>query len=208
MSQTLQSQQIYKSRKHILEMMSEQGYGVGDYTGCSIHEVHSMLNSKMLDIFISRTEPSPKKTFIKYHLGKTLRQKDINEYIEDLFKIEEHLTKDDDLIIIAKDEPNDTLIKIINTIWEQEKINISIIGIRLLQFNIMEHNLVPPHKALTEEEAQDIKKKYNISSNSQLPDISRNSLIAQIIGLRPGMLCEITRPSNTSIHTKFYRICS
>ena len=208
MSQTQQSQQIYKSRINILEMMSQQGYNVTEYTGSSIHEVHSMLNSKQLDMLLSRNEPVPKKIYIKYHLGKTLRLKDINEFIEDLFKIEEHLTKDDDLIIIAKDEPNETLVKTINTIWEQENINISIIGIRLLQFNIMEHHLVPPHRALVDKEAQEIKNKYNITSNSQIPDISRHSLIAQIIGLRPGMLCEITRPSNTSINTKFYRVCS
>lgn len=208
MSQTLQSQEIYKSRINILDMMNLQGYNVTDYTGCSIHEVHSMLNSKQLDMLLSRNEPFSKKVYIKYHLGKTLRQKDINEYIEDLFKIEEHLSKNDDLIIIAKDEPNDTLIKIINTIWQQENININIIGIRLLQFNIMEHSLVPSHRPLTDKEAKDIKNKYNITSDSQIPDISRHSLIAQIIGLRPGMLCEITRPSSTSINSKFYRISS
>ena len=72
----------------------------------------------------------------------------------------------------------------------------------------MEHSLVPPHRALTDKEAKDIKNKYNITSDSQIPDISRHSLIAQIIGLRPGMLCEITRPSSTSINSKFYRISS
>ena len=65
MSQTQQSQQIYKSRINILEMMSQQGYNVTEYTGSSIHEVHSMLNSKQLDMLLSRNEPVPKKIYIK-----------------------------------------------------------------------------------------------------------------------------------------------
>ena len=51
-------------------------------------------------------------------------------------------------------------------------------------------------------------KKYNIIHDKQFPDISRFSPVAMAIGIRPGQLCEIIRPSKTAINTIFYRICS
>ena len=41
-----------------------------------------------------------------------------------------------------------------------------------------------------------------------IPGISRFSPVSQVLGIRPGQLCEIVRPSKTSITSKFYRICS
>ncbi len=149
-----------------------------------------------------------KKIYIKYHLAKTLRQANIYEYMEDLFTLEEILTPKDDFIIIMKDAPNDTLIKLMQDIWEQDKIYISIFQIKMLQFNVLEHELVPKHRVLSDEEEKDIRNKYNIMADDQIPDISRFSLVAQAIGLRPGNICEIVRPSKTSITTNYYRICS
>ena len=143
-----------------------------------------------------------------FHLGKSLRLSNIQEYIEDLFNLENILKTSDNLIIILKDEPNDSLIKIVKNIWEQQNIFIILYYIKRLQFNIIDHQLVPSHKVLTREESDNIKKKYNIQDNSQLPDISRFSPVALAIGLRPGDLCEIMRPSKTAIMAPFYRICS
>ena len=67
---------------------------------------------------------------------------------------------------------------------------------------------MPPHILLTKEEADEIKKKYYIKDDSQIPDISRFGPVAQAIGMRPGDMCHIIRPSKTSVQTSFYRICS
>jgi DNA-directed RNA polymerase subunit H (RpoH/RPB5) len=149
-----------------------------------------------------------KKAYIKYHLAKSLRPNNIYEYIDDLYNLEEVLTNADDLIIIMKDDPNETILKTLKNIWEQDGVFIIIFSIQRLQFNILNHTLVPPHIVLTPEKAAEIKNKYNIKDDSQLPDISRFSPVAKAIGMRPGDMCEITRPSKTAISTQFYRICS
>jgi len=41
-----------------------------------------------------------------------------------------------------------------------------------------------------------------------MPDISRFSPVSQVLGLRPGDMCRIDRPSKTAISAPFYRICS
>jgi len=76
-------------------------------------------------------------------------------------------------------------------------------SIKSLQFNILEHELVPPHRVLNEDESRQIRLKYNIMNDTQVPDISRFSSVAIAIGLRPGDMCEIIRPSKTSISSPF-----
>jgi DNA-directed RNA polymerase subunit H (RpoH/RPB5) len=61
---------------------------------------------------------------------------------------------------------------------------------------------------LSKANEEKVKARYNISDNSQVPGISRFSPVAQAIGLRPGEMCKIIRPSRTAITSEFYRICS
>jgi DNA-directed RNA polymerase subunit H (RpoH/RPB5) len=127
--------------------------------------------------------------------------------IDDLFNVEEVLSKHDTLFIVVKDEVNDTLINALKHIWEQEKIFIVIQNLKRLQFNILKHVLVPPHRILNSAEVLTIKKRYNIMNDGQFPDISRFDPVAQAIGIRPGQVCEIIRPSKTAISAPYYRMC-
>lgn len=206
MSQSSHVDEIYKSRKTIVSLLKRQGYDVNNYNDFSIHEVHTMVQTKQLDMLFKK-EDNSKTAYVKYHLAKSLRPVNIYEYIDDLFNLEEVLKKSDDLIIIMKDEPNDTIQKTLKNIWEQDGIFITIFNIKRLQFNILNHTLVPPHYVLSDEDAKNIKTKYNILSDEQIPDISRFSPVAQAIGLRPGQLCHIVRPSKIAVTSNFYRIC-
>ena len=207
MTQSGQIVEIYKSRKNLVSLLKRQEYDVSNYNEFSIHEVNTMFHAKQLDMLFTKQDGS-KKAYVKYHLSKSLRPVNIYEYIDDLFNLEEVLTKTDDLIIIMKDEPNETTEKTLSNIWEQDGVFVTIYNIKRLQYNVLEHSLVPPHYALTEEEGNAIKTKYNILTNEQIPDISRFSPVAQAIGLRPGQMCHIVRPSKTAISADFYRVCT
>ena len=201
---------IYNSRKNILDLMKKQGYNVDEYSNFSINEINYMFQNKQLDMLLEKDEETllpPKKIYIRYYLAKTLRPQNIQEMIDDLFNLEEVLTKNDTLMIITKDEMNDTLMNLLKHIWEQDKLLIIIQCIKRLQFNILEHSLVPSHRVLSNKEVDVIKKKYNIMEDSQFPDISRFDPVAQVIGIRPGEVCEIIRPSKTAIQSYYYRIC-
>lgn len=207
MTQSGQIVEIYKSRKNLVSLLKRQDYDVSNYNEFSIHEVNTMFHAKQLDMLFTKQDGS-KKAYVKYHLSKSLRPVNIYEYIDDLFNLEEVLKKTDDLIIIMKDEPNETTEKTLSNIWEQDGVFVTIYNIKRLQYNVLEHSLVPPHYALTEEEGNAIKTKYNILTNDQIPDISRFSPVAQAIGLRPGQMCHIVRPSKTAISADFYRVCT
>ena len=198
--------EIYNSRKTIIDLLEAQKYDVSQYKDFGINDVNTLLQTKQMDMLLKKTT-ADKSVYVKYHLAKSLRPVNIYEYIEDLFTLEEVLTKKDDIIVIMKDEPNDTIRKTLTDIWEKEGIFIIVINIKRLQYNILNHQMVPEHIVLTAEEASEVKRKYNIHDDSQIPDISRFSPVSQVIGLRPGELCRIYRPSKTAIKAEFYRIC-
>jgi DNA-directed RNA polymerase subunit H (RpoH/RPB5) len=198
--------EIFNSRKTIIDLLESQKYDVSQYKDFGINDVNTLLQTSQMDMLLKKTTMD-KSVYVKYHLAKSLRPVNIYDYIEDLFTLDEVLKKKDDLIVIMKDEPNDTIRKTLTDIWEKEGIFISVINIKRLQYNIMKHQLVPPHFVLSSEEAAEVKRKYNIQDDSQIPDISRFSPVSQVIGLRPGELCRIERPSKTAIKAEFYRIC-
>jgi DNA-directed RNA polymerase I, II, and III subunit RPABC1 len=96
----------------------------------------------------------------------------------------------------------------LNEFWERNHIFIIIFSLERLQFNILEHQYVPKHVILTDEERDLLFKKYNIVDVKKLPDISRFDPVAQAIGMRPGDICRIERPSKTAVVSNYYRHCS
>jgi len=203
---------IYKSRTILLDLMGMQGYNIYDYEGFSVNEVNTMKVNNQLDMILEKNDEDvdlkrKPKIYIRYYLAKSLRPQNLQEMIDDLFNVEEVLSKHDTLFIVVKDEVNDTLINALKHIWEQEKIFIVIQNLKRLQFNILKHVLVPPHRILNSAEVLTIKKRYNIMNDGQFPDISRFDPVAQAIGIRPGQVCEIIRPSKTAISAPYYRIC-
>lgn len=203
---------VYTSRNIILDLMGKQGYNVEDYANFSVSEVNSMKQNNQLDMLLEKKEEDQvtkrkNKLYIRYYLGKTIRPANLQEMIDDLFNLEEILKKEDTLFIIIKDEINETLTNELKHIWERDGIFIVIENIKRLQFNILNHTLVPKHEVMPETEVLEVMKKYNITDKTQFPDISRFDPVSRAIGLRPGQLCKITRYSKTAIETFYYRIC-
>ena len=203
---------IYKSRTILLDLMGMQGYNTYDYEGFSVNEVNTMKVNNQLDMILEKNNEDvdlkrKPKIYIRYYLAKSLRPQNLQEMIDDLFNVEEVLSKHDTLFIVVKDEVNDTLINALKHIWEQEKIFIVIQNLKRLQFNILKHELVPPHRILNNTEVLTIKKRYNVMNDGQFPDISRFDPVAEAIGIRPGQVCEIIRRSKTAISAPYYRMC-
>jgi DNA-directed RNA polymerase subunit H (RpoH/RPB5) len=198
---------LAKSRRFILEALSKRGFDVSSYAGFSVNAIHKMWRAGELDMTLTRPE-SDEKVVVRYHDSKSLRANNIADYVEDYFTYETVLRKGDGLIIISKDMPNESVKKAIRAAWHQSQAFITAIPIELLQFSVLDHTLVPVHSVLTEEDASKVKEQFNITRDAQLPTISRFDSVAQLIGLRPGQLCRIDRPSKTAVKTEFYRICS
>jgi DNA-directed RNA polymerase subunit H len=198
---------IYKSRKNLLNQLKKRGYNIDNYNEFSINEIQIMHTKEQLDMLIDND--SGHKIYVKYHINKKISPNHIYTITSDLYDMENILNKKtDEIIFISNDEVNESLLQIINQLYNNEKIYINIVNIKRLLFNVLEHNLVPKHKILQEDDKEEILKKYRITDmEKELPSISRFDPVAIAIGLRPGQICEILRPSKTAIITKYYRYC-
>ena len=202
---------VYKSRKTIINLLGRQGYAVSDYEHFSINEVNAMTQTKQLDMLVEKPfggdESATLKVYVRYYLGTSLKQQAVQELIDDLFNLEEVLNKRDILYIIVKDEMNETLMNLLKHIWEQDGILIVVQSLKRLQYNVLDHTLVPPHRILDAVELEQVKKKYNVSDVMMLPEMSRFDPVAQVLFIRPGEVVEIKRPSKTAIESLYYRVC-
>lgn len=204
------TQIIYNSRKTLLSYLRSQGYNIEDYDEFSINEVLAMISNNQLDMLVNEvifTNGEKRKVYIKYHLKKSLRPQYIDEFVEDLYNLENILQKNDTLLVVSKDEPNDSLKKYLKQLYADDNIFVVILSLKRLQFNVLNHQLVPKHRILSNEEHAEFLKKYNIRLPSQIPEISRFDPVALCIGLRPGSIVHITRPSKTAIIGEYYRYC-
>lgn len=198
--------QIYKSRKHLLNIMQCQGYNVDAYENFNPNEVDLMYNNNQLDMLLENTNANT-KVYIKYFLDKKITEHIIDTWMEDLIILSDTMTKNDTLFVVTKDDLNDSTKKLLKRIWDKENIYIVIESIRRLQYNILEHVLVPRHTILSPREVVHMCIKYNVKSLTNLPEISRFDPVAKLICIRPNQVCHIQRPSKSAILCDYYRVC-
>jgi len=198
---------IYKSRLTMIELLDSQQYDISGYDKFSIHEIDAMLSNSQLDMLVTHKTKS-QKIYVKYYLSaKQIRPTNLDEIIEDLFEIENILSKQDTLIIITEDEPNDTIVTKMKYLFDQDGIFVVIHNINRLQYNILNHRLVPSCSILEENEIEELKQTYNIRHMMQLPEISRFDPQALALCIRPGQICRFQRESATALTYNYYRIC-
>ena len=125
----------------------------------------------------------------------------INESIKDTIKI-----INEELNLHLKEINND---KIKNDLGYNEKHfgNVSIFDIKTLQYNILNHQIVPKHTIIRDD--KDIQKILEMSNCNldQLPVISKNDPVAKLKLGTNGDIFKIIRKSKTCGEDIYYRVC-
>lgn len=202
---------IYNSRNTLLEQLEMQDYHVDDYLNFTMNEVDAMMSNDQLDMLLHH-KFNGKKMYIKYYFtlkqsSKQIKKEALDGIIDDLYTIDEKLTKKDTLVVVIDDEPNDTILTRLKYLYDHDGIFVVIHNIKRLQFNILMHQLVPLMEILSEKEESEFMTKHQIKDKSQLPEISRFDPHALVVGVRPGNICRIERTSATSLTNDYYRVC-
>ena len=199
MSKFYEEKDVYNARNVLLDVLEGRGFDVAEYNNYDLLQVKAMIDSNQLDLLLR--DAKGKKIFVKFNLDtKPVPANLADDFFADI------LTPSDDLLIVAKDDPNDTITESLEHLWASRGVFITIISLKRLQYNILKHDLVPKHVVLTAEQAAEELKPYT-DNMSHLPEIGRFDPVATLLGIRPGMICRIDRGSKTAMTAVYYRAC-
>jgi len=221
-------QYVYTSRKHILEMLEDRGFDIGELTNYTQSDMKIMLNSHTQGKFESKSEVGPldiflekkndnetgekEQIYVKYRLDdKFKRTANLQLQITEIF--ENLLTSKDTLIILnvgrviikpgAKEKPSEDFV---NHLYISKGYFVQLFGLENFLFNVNRHVFVPKHRIISKKELHDFIEHYSCTVKN-IPTIKRDDPQAKYIGLRPKQVCEITVVNLTSGTTVRYRIC-
>ena len=205
---------IHKSRETLLELLAGRDFKVEKYMGYSKNEIDTMARNGTLDMMLSDNEYTPsKKMYIKYFLEKTMTTQELEHIMEDLYENADDTYKlgnnlDDGLVIITADEPNKKLQGFLAELYTRRQRFVTVFPIKRLQFNVTKHELQPREVTiLTTEERDDMMRRYNVKTLSELPEISRFDPLAMALFVKPGQVCKMVRNSPTAMSAPYYRVC-
>ena len=135
----------------MLNLAERRGYNIDQYKDFNIPEVATLFGTCNLDILLTNPE-TQEKLYFKYHLKTKISKTHIQDYIEDLYNVEELLGPQDNLIIVGKDKPNDTLINVLDMTYKNDEYYVNIYYMNDYLYNILDHVLVPPHNIISDDE--------------------------------------------------------
>ena len=217
---------VYKSRKHILEMVKDRGFDVKKLEEYTVEEMVILLeqhkkgsfevssNLSALDIIVENSS-TKRKLVIKYRLDNKFKKvKSLLTQIDEIYNLYE-LTKNDCLIIMnldillfrdeANKNSNKALEAFINEQYNAGKF-VQFFGLENFLFNISKHIYVPKHTIVPKADVVDIIADFNTKLEN-MPKIYREDPMAKYIGARPGDLVKIKGYIETTGFIDKYRLC-
>jgi len=198
----------------LLEILEKRGYNVKPYSKFGPFEIEKMLSkggelALRMDLEKTNDDVEPTKCRVEYafHVKsrlasfiKKLIENDKGEPIID--------SETTEIIIITREAIGDSFNSAAISALKN-KLRLRFFDASTLVSNPMNHVLVPKHEILPESMHKEFLTKYYIESKNTLPIIKfHEDIIGRILGLVPGNIVKITRPSPQAGEYITYRICA
>ena len=178
---------LFKVRKTLLEMLEDRKYKISDeIKNLNLQHFMAKYENDDIDIVLDNI-------YVKFfEEPKSFAKNDLKNIHKDI--IEEHGNSINILIIIK-----DKIASAVNNELSKDiYYNTEIFTHNQLIFNITKNYLVPKHILLTEDEKQEVYKKYNMKNNDKFQQILVSDPIAKYYAMKVGDLCKIIRSSPSS----------
>ena len=202
---------IVRSRTTILEIVENRGYDVTNYKGVSPKEIEkfALTNLNLLKIVGQRKSDSkaPLENLVVLYWMDPVKNK-LEPELNKLWVDDEYEPMKHEFIIILNEPPHDAFISQAAKQWALQKARFCFFHLKQVISNPAKHTMVPPHRKLTAEEAETIIKTLNLHTKSELPNIKYSDIQSRVLGLVPGDIVEIRRPSETSGEYILFRVCT
>lgn len=201
---------LNKTRCILTEMLEYRGYDISN-----ISPFTTFTGTDKLDkLSINLSKNGKELIQVHYEVDSTrTNHKKLTKRIEEIISKLESPEKSKDLTIIflVRDGMTPSVKEAIRLLSEKYGVFIQIFPIRNLMYNCTKHKSVPQHIRITKTEyevyLQDFLDSLHIASLENLPKIFDTDPVAMFIGLRPGEMCKIIRPSMSAGEHIVYRYC-
>ena len=186
----------------MLELLDDRKYDLDDsYRIDDIFQFYNLLKEKQIEIFCKHKEDTSKHIYIRFFTeGKNFQKKDLISIVQGALENTENPNLN--IILVLEDKPNSTVLK---EMGRNEFKNVEIFTLKSLSINITKHSFVPKHVLLNDEELKKLLNTYQCTK-SQLPRIDKKDPVACYYGMKPGDVCRIERPSETTGTYYYYRL--
>jgi DNA-directed RNA polymerase subunit H (RpoH/RPB5) len=211
---------IVRSRPTILTILSDRGYNVDAYKGISPEEVFRLavttqtllrINAPARGSEEERTAPK-ERAVVLYWVESNYRAK-LDAELAKVWVSEENPDgldpENDELIVIIAEPFHDNFHAKAVSHWISMKARVSFFPLKNIVTNPAKHTFVPPHRKLSEAELAVVMKGLHMKSRGEFPHIKFHAdMQARVLGLAPGDVVEIRRPSETCGEYIYYRVCT
>ena len=206
---------IVRTRPTLCEILTNRGYNAEGYKGVASAELETLASDNIALIMIApKVEGSiaPKERAVVFYMVEAPIRLSLDKQINELFDREKPVVPiraDTTEVIVLHNEPeHDAFTLQAQRQWANRKAHISFFPMKVLISNPARHVMVPPHRRLQEEEVKQVMTQLSLRSKSELPHIKYHlDMQARVLGLVPGDIVEIKRPSETAGITTTFRVC-
>jgi DNA-directed RNA polymerase subunit H (RpoH/RPB5) len=213
---------LYRSRVTLLEHLEKQGYNTTPYSKFSPIEMKEMFEASVVNqiapafqMELKREQPDPETDvdtcIVIYSLGKIKQKLTGSSSILNKLTIEEETgwpLKSTEFIILTFEPIAPNFDAAAADAWLNKKLRVRFFQIASCINNPLNHILVPPHEKIPKDQHDALLKEWYAEKKSQFPCIRfHEDPIARWLGLLPGDIIKITRPSPTAGTYVSYRVC-
>lgn len=203
---------LYRSRKTVLDMLDKRDYITSPYRNFSPKEITYMMaseNGSALRMDLTNKN-SDKKCVVHYYTTK-LKQK-LKGYLASMIDPEKPDTYLDpattEVIILVSEPVVDTFHQTVLAHYVATKMRVFIFQIQTIVNDPSKHVTVPKHEKVPAEEHRELLEKF-LKHKTQLPLIRFHAdMQARYLGIVPGDIIKITRPSPSAGEYITYRLCT
>jgi DNA-directed RNA polymerase subunit H len=219
---------IIRSRHTLLDILDDRGYDTTAYRHIANEQILTLARGApaALNMIVPR-KATPgsseggvaevvapcERAVVSYQLFTSIRLR-MATFVRDIFEIAPDasetstIKRTDDIIVVLNEPYHEIFDKTALQMWQLHKTRMVFFHIKQLVVHPGRHVLVPPHKKLTADETVAVLERLHVINKSQLPLIKHHDIQARVLGLVPGDIVRILRPSPTSGVAEVLRICA
>ncbi len=204
---------LLRSRQTILQILKAKGYNTAPYEKFGPFEIEAMAAHKhevSLRMELQRAEGQPAYCRVEYAIPRVKNR--LAGLINSLMEPEDETQRIDpattEVVVITLESIGDSFHAAALQLWAKHKLRIAFFDARTLVSNPLEHVLVPKHEKVPTEEHAKLLASLHCKNKLNFPMIRfHEDMIGRLLGLIPGDIVKITRPSPSAGEYTVYRVC-